>query len=187
MDVSEAIRTRRSHKMFGGVPIPDADLQHILDLAIWAPNHKFTEPWRFTVVPHRSLEQLWQAVHAAAHSEKALTKLPKLHEIILSAGAAIAVRQVRSPDAPERDREDYAACACAIQNLQLGAWERGWVSYWTTSAGFLGENGPSGDTLRAFWRCEPGETIIGVVLLGKAILDMPAIRRHSAASLSVWL
>lgn len=181
MDLTQTIVTRRSHKLYTGEPIPDADLTHFTELAIWAPNHKFTEPWRFTVVPHRSLPQLWTAVQAAATSDKARSKLPKLQEIIDGAGAAICVRQVRTPGDPERDREDYAACAIAVQHIQLGAWERGWASYWTTSPGFIGPE------LASFWRCGVDESIVGVVFLGRAALQMPAIRRHPAASLTEWV
>ena len=181
MHVSQAILTRRSHKLFRGTALPDADLRHLLELAIWAPNHKFTEPWRFTVVPKRSLDKLWDAVQAAADSDKARSKLLKLKEIIDGAGAAIAVRQVRSPDNAERDREDYAACAIACQHIQLGAWERGWASYWTTSPGFVG------GSLEAFWQTAPNERLMGVIFLGEAALEMPAVRRNSSDSLAVWL
>ncbi len=181
MHVTQAILTRRSHKVFDGTPLPDTDLQHLLELAIWAPNHKFTEPWRFTVVPKRAFGQLWQAVQDAADTDKARSKLGKLQEILAGAGAAIAVRQVRSPDNAERDLEDYAACAIASQHIQLGAWERGWASYWTTSPGFVGGK------LAAFWQTAADERLVGVIFLGKAALEMPAVRRHAAASVAVWL
>jgi nitroreductase len=181
MHVTEAILTRRSHKLFAGEALPDADLKHLLELAIWAPNHKITEPWRFSVLPKRSFPQLRAAVQAAADSEKARAKLPKLMEIIDGAGAAIAVRQVCSPDNAEREREDFAACAIACQHIQLGAWERGWASYWTTSAAFLG------GAMAEFWHVAADETLIGVIFLGKAAIEMPAVRRHSAESLAVWL
>lgn len=181
MELTQALLTRRSHKVFTGEAVPDADLEALLDLAIWAPNHKFTEPWRFTVLPQRSVPQLWQAVQDAAHTEKARAKLPKLEEIVRGIGGAIAVRQVRTHDDLERDREDYAACAIAVQHIQLAAWDRGWASYWTTSPGFIGPE------LAPLWRCGVDETIIGVVFLGRAVLEMPAIRRHPAATLTEWV
>lgn len=181
MQVSQAILSRRSHKIFRGTPVPDEDLKHLLELAIWAPNHKFTEPWRFTVLPKRSFDKLWAAIEAAADSDKARAKLPKLKEIIDGAGAAIGVRQLRSPGQPERDREDYAACAIACQHIQLGAWERGWASYWTTSPGFIG------GTLADFWQTGPEESLVGVIFLGEAALEMTAIRRNTSESLAVWL
>ncbi len=181
MHVTHAILTRRSHKVFRGTPVPDADLRHVLELAIWAPNHKFTEPWRFTVLPKRSFAELWDAVHAAADTDKARSKLHKLKDIVDGAGAAIAVRQVRSPDHPERDHEDYAACAIACQHIQLGAWERGWASYWTTSPGFVG------GSLTQFWQTAEDEALVGVIFLGEPVLDMPAVRRNSVDSVAVWL
>ncbi len=181
MHVSQAILSRRSHKMFRGDAVPDEDLKHLLELAIWAPNHKFTEPWRFTVLPKRSFGALLYALEVSADTEKARSKLHKLRDIIDGAGGAIAVRQVRSPDNPERDLEDYAACAIACQHIQLGAWERGWASYWTTSAGFIG------GSLADFWHAAPDERLVGVIFLGKAALEMTAVRRHPVDSLAVWL
>ena len=50
MDVATAIRTRRTHKAFGPEPLPREQLEELLALANWAPNHNLTVPWRFRVV-----------------------------------------------------------------------------------------------------------------------------------------
>ena len=50
MDVETAIRTRRTHKAFGPEPLPREELEELLELARWAPNHHLTAPWRFRVV-----------------------------------------------------------------------------------------------------------------------------------------
>lgn len=181
MHLTDAILTRRSHKVFRGTAVPDADLQHCVDLAIWAPNHKFTEPWRFSILPKRHFTTLWTAIEAAAESEKAKAKLGKLRDIVDGAGGAIAVRQVIAAGDAEREREDYAACAIACQHIQLAAWERGWASYWTTSPGFIG------GSLQQFWHVGPDERLVGVLFLGEAALDMPAVRRHPADTITDWL
>ena len=181
MDVEQAIRTRRSHKLFTGETLPDAELRRLVELATWAPNHKFTEPWRFSVLPQDHFAGLHAAIDASVDSPKAAEKAAKIHGIVNGAGACIAVRQVRSPQDAERDREDYAACCCAIQNIQLAAWASGWASFWTTSVGWLG--GP----LRAFWHCAADEDIVGVIVLGQAAMDMPAIRHKTLDEVTTWL
>ena len=50
MDVETAIRTRRTHKAFTAEPLTREQLAELLDLAVWAPNHHLTAPWRFRVI-----------------------------------------------------------------------------------------------------------------------------------------
>src|SRR6185437_4115940 len=60
MDVLEAIRTRRTTKSFRADAVPRDLIERVLDAAIWAPNHRLTEPWRFVVVQGATLERLAQ-------------------------------------------------------------------------------------------------------------------------------
>ncbi len=50
-----------------------------------------------------------------------------------SVPAWMAVTCRRSEDA-FREREDYAACCCAVQNLMLCLWEGGVACKWSTGA-----------------------------------------------------
>ena len=61
MDVETAIRTRRTHKAFAPEPLPREEIDELLELARWAPNHHLTAPWRFRVVGPAALERLKQA------------------------------------------------------------------------------------------------------------------------------
>ena len=62
MDVEEAIRTRRTHKVYGSEPVDRALLTELLELGRWAPNHHLTNPWRFRVLGPEALERLKAAV-----------------------------------------------------------------------------------------------------------------------------
>ncbi|MBM4343605.1 MAG: nitroreductase family protein [Deltaproteobacteria bacterium] len=185
--MATAIRTRRSHKLFTGEVVPDRLLAEWVELATWAPNHKFTEPWRFTVVPHRALPSLVAAIGRALQAqsdlpaEKSRAQTDKIAAILAGAGGAIAVRQSVHGADPERQREDYAACACAIQNIQLAAWAQGFGSYWTTSDAFIGP------ALDVFWHKAPGEVLVGVVVLGRAAVENKAVRYKKPEELTIWL
>ena len=50
-DVNRLILNRRSvfPKDYTGEKVNDAIVQQMLENANWAPTHKLTEPWRFTV------------------------------------------------------------------------------------------------------------------------------------------
>jgi nitroreductase len=119
MDVEEAIRTRRTHKVFAREPVPHELLDELLELARWAPNHHLTNPWRFRVLGPVSLAALKQAAGPEAASK--LDRAPTL----------IAVSAKRSQD-PVRDREDLCATACATYAVLLVAHARGLAGYWRT-------------------------------------------------------
>ena len=48
--VTEAIRARRSIKDFTDEPIDRETVESLLELAVLAPNHRMTQPWRFVVL-----------------------------------------------------------------------------------------------------------------------------------------
>ena len=50
MDVDSAIRGRRTSKQFGAEPLDEGTLRELLELALHAPNHHLTQPWRFRVL-----------------------------------------------------------------------------------------------------------------------------------------
>src|SRR3954447_2989718 len=123
MELEEAIRTRRTHKVYGGEPVPRAELEELLELATWAPNHHLTNPWRFRVLGPASLGRL----KAAADEDKAgsgakLDRAPTL----------VAVSVVQAGEDPAGDEEDLCAAACAAYIVLLAAHGRGLVGYWRT-------------------------------------------------------
>ena len=105
MQVDEAIRSRRTLKEFTDEPVAPELVRELLELAVLAPNHHETEPWRFWVVGRETLNALTEAT-----GDK---KLLRSH-------TAIVVGVKRDSDAQTAE-EDYAAVSCAIQNIMLAA------------------------------------------------------------------
>jgi nitroreductase len=58
MDVIEAIRTRRSIRVFKPDPIPKKFLQELLDVSRWAPSGGNAQPWHFAVLAGESLTKV---------------------------------------------------------------------------------------------------------------------------------
>lgn len=133
MDIAQAIRERRTVGDFTDRPVERGLIEELIEAAVWAPNHKHTEPWRFHVVAGRARDDLADSVLAelaAAGASPAKDPRAKLKRAPLF----IAVTQTALPDDPVRDLEDYAACCCAVQNLLLAAHARGLASKWSTGA-----------------------------------------------------
>lgn len=137
-DTLEAIRTRRAVKEYLPTPVPREWIEELLDAAHWAPNHRLTHPWRFHVFMDDGRERLVAARQAAVRwgfenrgepvTEDALEFARKK---CYSAPVIVIVSMVGHED-PIIDRENYAACWCAVQNLLLAATARGLGSYPST-------------------------------------------------------
>jgi nitroreductase len=137
MDTYTALATRRTAKAFAPDAPPREVLERIIEAATWAPNHRLTEPWRFTVIAGDERARFGDALAAwlrGPHgpegiAEKAIesTRVKPLRSPIL-----IVVAQQGRHDDPEMDLEDYAACCCATENLLLAAHAEGLAAKWST-------------------------------------------------------
>src|SRR5947209_12131996 len=122
MGVEEAIRTRRTHKVYRSEPVPRDQLDQLFELARWAPNHHLTNPWRFRVIGPRALERL------KAIEEKAK---PGTSGKLDRAPTLVAVTARLTGD-PAQDREDTLAGGVAAYIGLLAAHARGLAGYWRT-------------------------------------------------------
>jgi len=118
MNLDDAVRTRRTNKVYERTPVPRETLDELFELARWAPNHHLTNPWRFRVVGPSSLDRLKQAVGEGAGK---LDRAPTL----------VCVSQSMTDD-PVQNDEDLCAVACAAYIVLLAAHARGIASYWRT-------------------------------------------------------
>ncbi len=127
------LRGRRSIDLFQPGPVDTGVLLEAIETARWAPNHRLTEPWRFYLVgtnTRHALIELAAALDAAKKGERA----GEARRARLEAIPGFFVLTSRRSEDPLLDREDYAACCCAAQNLMLFLWQRGIGVKWTTGA-----------------------------------------------------
>jgi 5,6-dimethylbenzimidazole synthase len=142
MDVSTAIKERRSCRAFLPTPVADETIERILEAAIWAPSPMNAQPWEFIVITNQDVKgQIYSEVEDRRKSllEKSGWKWLGRYQVdfILSAPVIIAV--VGNPDKTGADRflegggMGYQhACAAAIQNMLLTAHALGLGSLWFT-------------------------------------------------------
>ena len=58
MDITEAIRNRRSIRGFKPEPVPKQIIEELLNICIWAPSSRNQQSWEFAVLGGSILEDL---------------------------------------------------------------------------------------------------------------------------------
>ncbi len=167
----ELIQSRRTCYQFLSKQtnsLTSLEINQCLEAAIWAPNHKLTQPWRFWVIGQNSQQKLAviyadnrasknaqrDSVAYQSLYQKALQKFMAIPQVIL-VGQSLAEDEITV-------KEDYAACACAIQNFQLMAWQQLIGVQWST--------GPILEDLRSYAVLDiqsDNIRLIGALYLGK--------------------
>jgi len=130
-DFANVLRGRRSIDLFAPGTVDIALLREAIEVARWAPNHRLTEPWRFYLLgptTMRALVDLAVELEVTAKGERA----GAARRARLDAIPGMFVLTSRRSDDPLLDRENYAACCCAAQNLMLYLWPQGIGVKWTT-------------------------------------------------------
>jgi len=130
-DFAEVIRGRRTIELFLQTEVPQSLVNEAIEVATWAPNHHVTEPWHFYVLGEASKERcldLCREIVTAKVGEKAGDF--KRQSWSEKPGWLVVTCQ-RSGD-EVLQKEDYAACCAAVQNLILYLWKAGVGSKWTT-------------------------------------------------------
>lgn len=65
MDVSEAVRLRRTIRAYKDTPVPEAVIREVLEIAREAPSNSNTQPWRIDIVSGEARHRLQDAIFAA--------------------------------------------------------------------------------------------------------------------------
>jgi len=130
---ADFIRGRRSVDQFTADIPDDAVIREAIELGRWAPNHHLTEPWRFYRLGPDSknavIDLNTRLVARRKGDEIAAAKRERWRAVPGWLAVTCAVN-----DDPITAREDYAACACAIQNIALYLHSAGLGCKWTSGA-----------------------------------------------------
>lgn len=132
--IAERIRSRRTTKLFLKQAVSKSLVRDAIEVARWAPNHHLTEPWHFYMFGDetraRSVDLIRTIVTEIKDEDIAAFKAKSAAAI----PGWLLVTCSKSED-QLLQREDYASCCCAVQNLTLYLSEAGVASKWTT--GFI--------------------------------------------------
>jgi nitroreductase len=190
-EVNKIIRNRRS--MFVAQfkendPVDDSIISGMLENANWAPTHKLTEPWRFTVFTGEGLRKLadFQSGLYKKRSEKTGNFIEatyqKLKENPLKASHIIAIGLKRDPRANLPEMEEVASVAMAVQNMYLSASGHGLAAYW-------GTGGPTfWPEAKSFFGLDEEDKLMGFFYVAKPASDRwPEGRRKPISEKVSWI
>ena len=167
MDIYEALLSRRTIHNYLPDPIDESAIDRALEAAIRAPNHKLSNPWRFTKVGPKARQALTELGIELKRKKKTVDDAYEqtLREKYGNPAALVAVSVIVDDD-PFRRREDYAATACAIQNLCLSLWGENIGSKWSTGSmtrhqkayELLGIDSQTEEIIAFVWIGKPAQT-----------------------------
>ncbi len=184
-DVNNLIRNRRSiyPQFYTGEIIDDSLIENLLENANWAPNHKITQPWRFTVFTGEGLQKLGD-YQANLYKELAgenfdENKFKTLATKPLQCSHVIAIGV--EPQAVVPEIEEIEAVACAVQNMYLTASALGLGCYW--GSGGITYNKAS----NAFFGLSEKGTHLGYLFLGVPKIDNPKGIRKPITEKVKWV
>jgi nitroreductase len=186
--VNRLIRQRRSTfpKQYDtGKPVADAVVWQMLENANWAPNHKLTEPWRFTVFTGQGLKtfaHMQAGVYKATAGDKfADDKYQKLLTSPLVCSHIISIGMKRHAEKNLPEMEEISAVACAVQNMYLTAAAYNVGCYWTTG-GITFE-----DKAKTLFGLEAADKLMGFMYVGVIAVPSPDSKRGPIEEKVNWV
>ena len=180
--VYEAIHARRMNNDFTDETPSRESLQRMLGAAIWAPNHRLTNPWRFAVLERGGEKRAEVAKLAYDHMYQRNQNdefASGSRQRVLDAPALIYVFSVPG-ETEEMTQENYAAACCAVQNLLLAAVAEGLACDWSTG------NTTRHPGLAEAMGGEPDWTMVGALFIGYPSRPSASVRAP-ADEVTAWL
>src|SRR5512134_2175033 len=130
-DLAAVLRARRSIDLFAPDAVDPETLRQAIEVARWAPNHRLTEPWRFYLLGREATRAAIDLAVELEVAKKGERAGPVRRARLEAIPGTFVLTSLHSDDTL-MERENYAACCCAAQNLMLYLWRQGIGVKWTT-------------------------------------------------------
>jgi nitroreductase len=129
--LSRLLESRRTIHDFAPAAPPREAVLAALEHARWVPNHHRTEPWRFCLLGPAAVSRVVELNTELVRAKNGDSAAQSKRQRWLAMPGWLVVTCRRSEDA-QAEREDYAACSCAIHNFSLYLWAVGIGTKWST-------------------------------------------------------
>jgi len=160
MDLTAAIRARRSTAPVSDTAPTDAELAGFLQLAAHSPDHAGLRAWRLITLRGSARSRLGEAMAVGFGDEPGSPAAAKTAKKPLRAPLLVTVvgRPVEHPKVPEW--EQIAAIGALVATLELVLFDAGYTAMWRT--------GPAVDlpAVRAVLQLAPDERLLGWLYVG---------------------
>jgi nitroreductase len=186
-EIQDLIKDRRTiyPEQFSSRKVQKEQIEALLNVAIWAPTHGNTQPWRFTVFREDSLIELsdflaktyLELTPKENQNDKKLAKLinrPKL------SSAVIAICLNRDKSGKILEIEEVEAVACAVQNMHLLASAYGLGAFWSTPKLIYSKE------MKSYLGLEESDSCLGLFYLGYPSIEWPKSHRKPIEYVTTW-
>ena len=147
MDIYEAIRNRRSHRLYRPDLPPREVLERVIEAALWAPSGMNLQAWEITVMAGKvrnefvalcsqAITHLLPIMQKAQVPEKGQQLVMKFFKDLGGAPVVLAVTIDKNPLDPSNNA-NLQSGAALMQNLLLAAHAEGLGSCWMTGVAFV--------------------------------------------------
>jgi nitroreductase len=186
--VKSALLNRRSvyTNMFTGEMIDDEIINEMLEVANFAPTHKFTQPWRFHIFKGNGIKKL---SHHLSNTYKEiaekkgnfdLEKWERISSKMDSCSHVISIGLKRNNVIPEY--EEISAVAAAVQNMWILASAHKIGCYWSSLGGEMY------DDVKSYFDLDENDKLMGFLFIGKYKLEKwPITRRDNIKDKIKWM
>jgi nitroreductase len=168
--------------------ISDTVIEQILDLAVWAPTHKLTQPWYFKVFRNEGVNLFFEKqaeiykeiTPAETFSEKKIEKYTLKAEQV---SHVIAIIARHHPENKIPEIEETVATACTLQNIYLSLKVFGIAGYLSTG------NICYTEQMSRFLELKEGDKCLGFFQLGIPVEELKSFNRKriSAGEKTEWI
>ena len=178
MELFEAIRTRRTVGKSEGA-VPRETIMELIEAATWAPNHKMTQPWRFTVLSGNARTRMGevfgnQAAQSMDETQRASFIEGQIKKTLRA--PTIIIVSTRTVADPMMAEEDLTATAAATQNLLLAAHAKGLSAAWKSGSIVYDPE------VKRYLGLDPTDRIIAIIYLGTTAKEDVPIRPRDVTS-----
>jgi nitroreductase len=147
MELTKAMKERRSVRKYKSDPVPHNLLQEIMELAQWAPSAMNRQDWLFVIIQGKKKEEFLKISTNAfdvfrPNLEKVFKDKPKIIEgmktFFETFGGAPVIIMAYGGKLPT-GQDDVWSVSLAVQNLMLAAYDKGLGTTWMDGVVFVKE------------------------------------------------
>ncbi|SEB44390.1 Nitroreductase [Tenacibaculum sp. MAR_2009_124] len=172
--LSEIIKKRRSYYAsdFSERHLSKETVEIIIENGLWAPTHKLTQPWRFSVLEgiHRQEMGVFMANYYREIFSVEEFSNERFEETKSYAKNATMIAIFCKPSSRLPEWEEVAAVSCAIQNIWLSCTAMNIGGYWDTGTATM-------KYVENHAEVKEGEKCLGVFFMGHLKEELTEVNR----------